>query len=141
LAKFILTPGGSDGTRVKTLQRPDRWQRGKIRATFRLAGGCERIENARMKRLATSLWICLAAYCGHQSNTVPLAFGMSPEQAALALGVPLVHHSGRRGADTYLAYGSPGIPGFYPASAALALQFRQGRLTGWKKDWRLHPPF
>ena len=28
-------------------------------------------------------------------NIVPLAFGMTPEEAAIALGVPLVYHSGR----------------------------------------------
>jgi len=93
-----------------------------------------------MTRFATSLWVCLAVYCGSQSNTAPLAFGMTAEQAALALGVPLVHHSGGRGTDVYLAYGSPGIPGFYPVDSALALRFRQGRLTGWKKDWRLRRP-
>ena len=93
-----------------------------------------------MKRIVASLWVCWAAYCGLPSNTVPLAFGMTPEQAAIALGVPLIYHSGSRGSETYLAYGSPGIPGFYPADSAIALQFRKGQLTGWKKDWRLRRP-
>jgi hypothetical protein len=88
-----------------------------------------------------SLWLCLAAYCGTQSNTVPLAFGMTPEQASLALGVPLVFHSGRDGSEIYLAHGSAGVPGLYPVDSALALQFRKRRLTGWKKDWRLVRPW
>jgi hypothetical protein len=93
-----------------------------------------------MKRFVASLWMCWGAYCGLHSNTIPLAFGMTPEQAAIALGVPLVYHSGRPGSEIYLAYGSTGIPGFYPADSAIALQFRNGQLTGWKKDWRLQRP-
>jgi hypothetical protein len=94
-----------------------------------------------MKRFAAALWICLAAYCGRPDNVVPLAFGMTPEEAAIALGVPLVYHSGRPGAEIYLAYGSAGVPGFYPVDSALALQFRNRRLTGWKKDWQLRRPW
>jgi hypothetical protein len=93
-----------------------------------------------MKHFVASLWVCWTAYCGLSSNTAPLAFGMSPEQAAVALGVPLIYHSGPPGSEIYLAYGSPGIPGFYPADSAIALQFRKGQLTGWKKDWRLRRP-
>jgi hypothetical protein len=52
-----------------------------------------------------------------------------------------VYYSGRAGSEIYLAYGSPGIPGFYPVDSAIALQFRKGQLTGWKKDWRLRRPF
>jgi hypothetical protein len=53
----------------------------------------------------------------------------------------LVYHSGRGGSELYLAYGSAGIPGFYPVDSALALQFRKGHLTGWKKDWQLRRPW
>src|SRR2546429_7735643 len=89
------------------------------------------------KRVGALLWLCWAAVCG--TNTAPLAFGMTPGQASIALGVPLVYYSGRAGSEVYVAYGSPGIPGFYPVDSALALQFRNGQLTGWKKDWRLRP--
>jgi len=91
------------------------------------------------KRVGALLWLCWAAVCG--TNTAPLAFGMTPEQASIALGVPLVYYSGRTGSEIYLAYGSPSIPGFYPVDSALALQFRNGQLTGWKKDWRLRRPW
>jgi hypothetical protein len=106
-----------------------------------LAGALEWIEDGVMKRVVASLWMCWAAYCGTQSNTAPLAFGMTPDQASLALGVPLVYHSGPQGSEIYLAYGSAGVPGFYPVDSALALQFRRGHLTGWKKDWRLRRPW
>jgi len=36
-----------------------------------------------------------------------------------------------------VATGDAGIPGFYPSDYGVALQFRNNRLTGWKKDWRL----
>src|SRR5205807_304025 len=91
------------------------------------------------KRVGALLWMCWAAVCG--TNATPLAFGMTPEQASIALGMPLVYYSGRGGSEIYLAYGSPGIPGFYPVNSALALQFRNGQLTGWKKDWRLRRPW
>ena len=93
-----------------------------------------------MKRLVASLWVCWAAYCGAQSNTVPLAFGMTANEAALALGAPLLYHSGPPGSEIFLAFRPAGIPGFYPADSALALQFRRGRLTGWKKEWRVQRP-
>ena len=94
-----------------------------------------------MKRVVRRFACAGPAYCGTQSNIVPLDFGMTPEEVSSALGVPLVYYSGRAGSEIYLAYGSPGIPGFYPVDSALALQFRKGQLTGWKKDWRLRRPW
>ena len=38
-----------------------------------------------MKRFVASLCVCWAAFCGTQSNIVPLEFGMSPAQASSAL--------------------------------------------------------
>jgi hypothetical protein len=92
-----------------------------------------------MTQLVVALWVCWGIYC--PDNVAPLAFGMSPTEASMALGVPLVYYSGGRGSEIYIAYGSPGIPGFYPTDSALALQFRNGQLTGWKKDWRLRRPW
>jgi hypothetical protein len=80
-----------------------------------------------MKRFVASLWICWAAYCGYQSNTTPLAFGMTLEEAAVA----------HDGFEIYVAYGQAGLLRAYPVASVIALQFRSGRLTGWKKDWRL----
>lgn len=96
---------------------------------------------AVMERLFASLSVCWLAWCGAPgSNTAPLAFGMTPQQASAALGLPLVYHSGRRGSEIYFAGGRAGVPGFYPTDFGIALQFRRGRLTGWKKDWDLRRP-
>jgi hypothetical protein len=100
----------------------------------------EWIEDDGMKRVVASLCVCWAAYCSYQSNTAPLAFGMTPEEAAVALGVPIFYHSGRHGSEIYVTGGSAGVPGFYPVDSVIALQFRKGHLTGWKKDWRLRRP-
>jgi hypothetical protein len=95
---------------------------------------------ATMKRIVASLWVCFGAYCGYQSNTAPLTFGMTVEQASAAMGVPLVHYSGHGKSQIYVAYGTPAIPGFYRSDSAIALQFRNGHLTGWKKDWQMRRP-
>ena len=75
----------------------------------------------------------LGRLCGTQSNIAPLNFGMTPEEVSSALGVPLVYYSGRAGSEIYLAYGSPGIPASIRVDSAIALQFRKGQLTGWKR--------
>jgi hypothetical protein len=92
--------------------------------------------------MVVSLCVCWLAYCGAtRSNTLPLEFGMSPDQASVALGVPLEYHSGRHGSEIYVAVRDARIPGFYPTEEGVALQFRRGRLTGWKKDWKLNRPW
>jgi hypothetical protein len=71
------------------------------------------------------------------SNTTPLVFGMDAEQTSRALGTPLQYVSGRPGDEIYLAFrnigGNPLFSFF--KSDRLYLQFRQGRLAGWKADW------
>jgi hypothetical protein len=95
-----------------------------------------------MRRIIASICVCWGAFCGaYQSNVAPLAFGMTPEQVTAALGVPLTYYSGPPGSEIYVVAGSAGIPGFYPVDSALALQFRRGRLTGWKKGWHLYRPW
>jgi len=69
------------------------------------------------------------------SNTTPLAFGMPADAAARALGVPLAWVSGKRGNEIYLAIRDIGGSGLFERRDRLFLQFRQGRLTGWKGDW------
>jgi len=91
-----------------------------------------------MRRQFAMLCVCWLAYCGApRSNTLPLEFGMTPNQAELALGQPLVYHSGRGGSKIYVTIGPAGIPGFYRTDTLIALQFRRDRLTGWKMDYRL----
>jgi len=99
-------------------------------------------EDGDMRGFVVTCCICWLAWCGApRSNNLPLAFGMTPAEASLALGEPLVYHSGRRGSEIYVAAAPAGIPGFYPTDFGIALQFRNGRLTGWKKDWQLRKPW
>jgi hypothetical protein len=69
------------------------------------------------------------------SNNVPLVFGMDPANAAASLQAPLTYVSGRRGNEIYLAVREAGGSGFFDRRDRLYLQFRHGRLTGWKGDW------
>lgn len=73
------------------------------------------------------------------SNNVPLAFGMDEVTAANALGSgPLKYVGGPPGNEVYLAlrsYGRGTYAGFFNHKQPLYLQFRSGRLVGWKGDW------
>jgi hypothetical protein len=69
------------------------------------------------------------------SNNTPLAFGMGEEEAARALGTPLTYISGRPGDEIYLVFREIGGTGFFNRKDRLYLQFRRGRLAGWKGDW------
>jgi hypothetical protein len=69
------------------------------------------------------------------SNNTPLAFGMDAEDATRALGTPLNYVSGRPGNEIYLTIRHGGGSGFFPRNDRLYLQFRNGRLAGWKGDW------
>ena len=69
------------------------------------------------------------------SNRVPLSFGMTPREASQTLGVPLYCVRCSRGSELLLAI--PNVKGAALSfrSDGLYLQFRKGRLTGWKGDW------
>jgi hypothetical protein len=69
------------------------------------------------------------------SNNTPLAFGMGAEEAALALGAPLNYVRGRPGDEIFLAFRNIGGSGLFTKKDRLFLQFRKGRLAGWKGDW------
>lgn len=69
------------------------------------------------------------------SNNTPLAFGMDAEQTARALGQPLQYVRGRSGKEIYLALRNIGGSGLIPYRRRLFLQFRHGRLAGWKEDY------
>jgi hypothetical protein len=69
------------------------------------------------------------------SNTTPLAFGMDAEDAARALGMPLNYISGKPGDEVFLVFRPIGGSGFFNRRDRLYLQFRRGRLAGWKGDW------
>lgn len=69
------------------------------------------------------------------SNNIPLAFGMDTEQTARALGQKLQYVRGRPGQEVYLALRNIGGSGLIPYRHRLFLQFRHGRLAGWKEDY------
>ncbi len=69
------------------------------------------------------------------SNNAPLAFGMDVAQASQALGQTLQYVSGGPGDETYLAFRNTGGSGLLNHHHRLFLQFRSGRLAGWKGDW------
>lgn len=69
------------------------------------------------------------------SNNIPLAFGMDAAEAARALGTPLNYVRGRPGDEIFLAFRDVGGSGLFRKRDRLYLQFRKGRLAGWKGDW------
>ena len=69
------------------------------------------------------------------SNNTPLAFGMDAGQTAQALGQQLQYVRGRPGNEIYLALRNLGGSGLIPYRHRLFLQFRHGRLAGWKEDY------
>jgi hypothetical protein len=76
-----------------------------------------------------------------RSSAASLVFGMSPAEAAAALGVPLTYVRGRAGDELFLAI--PNVKGSALSirSDGLYLQFRRGRLTGYRGDWGTARPF
>jgi hypothetical protein len=76
-----------------------------------------------------------ATFVAAQQAAPQLRFGMKRDEVALALGVPLTRVSGRPRHELYLAL--PNVKGSALASRSdgLYLQFRNGKLSGWKGDW------
>jgi hypothetical protein len=70
-----------------------------------------------------------------RNATLPLSYGMSADQASQSLGVPLQYVRGKTGDELLVAL--PNVKGAALASRSdgLYLQFRKGKLTGWKGDW------
>jgi hypothetical protein len=70
----------------------------------------------------------------------PLFFGMDADEASRALGTTLYYVRGRPGDELLLAL--PNVKGAALSSRSdgLYLQFRKGRLTGWKGDWGTNRP-
>jgi hypothetical protein len=74
------------------------------------------------------------------SNGTPLSFGMNADEASLALGVTLNYVRGRPGDEMFLAL--PNVKGSALSARrdGLYLQFRRGKLEGWKGDWGTNRP-
>jgi hypothetical protein len=69
------------------------------------------------------------------SNNTPLAIGMNVEDTAQALGTKLSYLNGRPGDEIFLAFRNNRGSGLFINKDRLYLQFRHGRLAGWKGDW------
>lgn len=97
-----------------------------------------------LRRLAFAgcfVWLGLAsAHAGYVGTyNDPLVFGMTPDDVARVVEAPLIYLSGRRGSERYLVERRATVPGFYPVDTRIVLQFRRGRLTGWRRDWQMRP--
>jgi hypothetical protein len=64
----------------------------------------------------------------------PLVFGMDVDDVSRVLGQPLRYVSGRPGNEIYLAVRDTSSNRVFHRRDLLYLQFRKGRLTGWKGD-------
>jgi hypothetical protein len=69
------------------------------------------------------------------SNNAPLVFGMHVDEATEALGRPLTYVSGSPGNEVFLATRKDSGSGLVNHSDRIYLQFRDGKLAGWKGDW------
>jgi hypothetical protein len=77
---------------------------------------------------------------GTVANNTPLSFGMDADTASQVLGTTLIYVRGRPGDEMFLAL--PNVKGsaLSDRKDGLYLQFRHGRLTGWKGDWGSNRP-
>jgi hypothetical protein len=94
---------------------------------------------AMISSAAISVAAPLQARAQVASNT-PLAFGMSIEQASAALGVTLIYVRGRPGNEMFLALANVKGSALSDRRDGLYLQFRRGKLAGWKGDWGTNRP-
>jgi hypothetical protein len=91
-----------------------------------------------------SLAVALAAATPARAGNVsfyndPLVFGMTVDQVERAVQAPLVYLSGPRGSERFIVERMSSVPGIYPVDSRIILQFRRGRLTGWRRDWQMRP--
>ena len=100
----------------------------------------------RLRFQLTALALLIAAPAqagGHNRNfgfyNDPLVFGMSKDQVARVVEAPLIYLSGPRDSERFLVERPATVPGLYPVDTRIVLQFRNGRLTGWRRDWQMRP--
>jgi hypothetical protein len=98
----------------------------------------------RIVLIALALLAAPSAQAGYAGRNFgfyndPLVFGMTKDQVARVIEAPLIYLSGPRDSERYLVERPATVPGFYPVDARIVLQFRRGRLTGWRRDWQMRP--
>ena len=64
---------------------------------------------------------------------------MTRDDVARLVEAPLIYLSGSRGSERYMVERMSTVPGWYPVDTRIILQFRRGRLTGWRRDWQMRP--
>jgi hypothetical protein len=90
-----------------------------------------------VRRIVTLLCIWwLALGCARTASEL-LRFGMTTDEVAATFGGSLSYVAQGRDSEIYVVRQPAPIPGVYPpwVEERLYLQFRQGRLTGWKNEW------
>ena len=84
-------------------------------------------------RAAPSAQAGQASYAASYND--PFAFGMTYQQVEQLVQAPLIYLSGPRGSERYFVQRMSTVP----VDARIVLQFRRGRLTGWRRDWQMRP--
>src|SRR5262249_358370 len=71
----------------------------------------------------------------------PFVFGMTKDEVERVAEAPLIYLSGPRGSERYMIDPWSTVPAAipYPVDTGIVLQFRRGRLTGWRRDWQMRP--
>ena len=87
------------------------------------------------KALGVAGYVACAALHRDSVEHTPLVLGMNADEATQALGTELKYLSGRPGDEIFLTFRNIGGSGLFVHKDRLYLQFRQGRLAGWKGDW------
>lgn len=104
-------------------------------AALLLIAACAAQPGPAVAQQATPGSVPRAPFTATLSNHTPLVFGMDVTDTSRALGEPLSYVRGRAGDEIYLAIRNIGGSGLLNHHDRLFLQFRKGRLTGWKGDW------
>jgi hypothetical protein len=102
------------------------------------------MQRLRFLLIALALLTAAPAQAGGYSRNFgfyndPLVFGMTKDQVARVVEAPLIYLSGPRDSERFLVERPATVPGLYPVDTRIVLQFRNGRLTGWRRDWQMRP--
>jgi hypothetical protein len=93
----------------------------------------------RLAALALAVLVLVAPRANAGSPNDPLIFGMTPAEVEQTVQAPLIYLSGSRGSERFVIQRMSTVPGIYPVDTRIVLQFRRGRLTGWRRDWQMRP--
>jgi hypothetical protein len=89
-----------------------------------------------MKRALLLFCIWGLAFCGSpRVASQYLSFGMTVDEVGAIFGERMSYVAGRPGSEIYVVVWPAGIPSLNSIEERLYLQFRRGRLTGWKSEW------